>query len=180
MERKTRITNMIVFFLLTTLPTACGAFASNLLWRAVSMDLLRLFEAPQWLYTMTCSLIPVISFVLSLLLFRIYLCFQQAAEPVRSCGLDFLLGFFPSWSIVSSLAMFWGTASYLNHLPQRTAEDVMSNIFTAYMRGAHLLLNAFVASVCIGIFVAFFLRACRTLLPYIIEAINLRSRKLVG
>lgn len=161
MNRRTRLTNLLVFFLLITTPTAFAALAANLLWRLIFADLQGLYVAPYWIYLTTCSIIPLIAFGQGLVFYFLYLCLQKSEEPIKSAGLDFLLGFLPFWFVVFSWTMFWGTACKLDHLPTNNAEVLLSKIIHAYAGGLPLLLNAITASVCVGIFVAFLLHAIR-------------------
>lgn len=165
MNKKSRIRNLIVFFVLTTVPTCFAALAANLLWRLIFVDLQDKFVAPYWIYLTTCSIIPVFVFLQNLIFYKIYLCLHDANQPVKSIGLDFLLGFIPPYSIIFSWTMFWGTACHLNHLPSTSSGQLLSNIVNAYANGAPLLMCALIACVCIGMFFAFVMHALRVLLP---------------
>ena len=162
MNKRTRFTNLLVFFLLITTPTVFAALAANLLWRLIFVDLQGLYVAPDWIYLTTCSIIPVIAFIQGLLFYSLYLRLLKFGQPIKSAGIDFLLGFLPFWFVIFSWTMFWGTACKLNHLPAHNAEALFSKIMHAYAGGLPLLVNAFIASACIGIFVAFLLHAFRS------------------
>lgn len=178
MDKKAKIRNLSVFFVLTTIPTSFAALAANLLWRLIFVDLQDKFEAPYWIYLTTCSIIPVFVFFQNLIFYKIYLCLHDAKQSVKNVGLDFLLGFIPPYSIIFSWTMFWGTACKLNHLPCTSSEVLFSKIMSAYAGGLPLLINAFIACSCIGIFVAFFMHALRTLVPGLFVPLKLARQSV--
>ena len=162
MEKRKRITNLLMFLVMLSIPTSIAALVGDVLWRMISMDQNGSFVSPDWIYSITCSLPPLLAFAQALGFFKLYLYLQDAAKPAKSAGLDFLLGFLPVWSMAFAWTMFWGTISNLDRLPSHNAEELFGKIMQAYADGLPLLLYAFDAAACIGIFVAFLLHAFRS------------------
>ncbi len=173
MNKKARIRNLTVFLGLTTVPTCFAALAANLLWRLIFVDLQDKFVAPYWIYLTTCSIIPMFVFFQNLIFYKIYLCLHDARPLVKNTGLDFLLGFIPPYSIIFSWTMFWGTACRLNHSPSTNSDQLLFNILNAYTLGLPLLISAFTASACVGIFVAFLMHTIRVLVPDLLAMLKL-------
>lgn len=160
MDKRKR-TNLMIFFAMLFIPSAIAALVGDVLWRMISLDQNGTFVAPEYMYYITCSIPPLLAFVQGLGFYKLYLHLQNAAKPARNAGLDFLLGFLPVWAIVFAWTMFWGTLSKLDRVPSHSANELFGKIMQAYAGGLPLLITAFDAAVCIGIFVAFLLHALR-------------------
>ncbi len=163
MEKRRRITNLLMFLVLLFIPTSLAALVGDVLWRMILIDQDGSFVAPVWIYSTTCSIPPLLAFAQGLGFHKLYLCLQDAEKSAKNAGLDFLWGFLPVWFIAFAWTMFWGTLSKLDRLPSHNAAELFGKIMQAYAGGLPLLITAFNVAACIGIFVAFLLHAFRSL-----------------
>ncbi len=158
--------NLFVFGTLILLSTAMGALMGYwlcLMVYAAPYNTIT-FKVPSWLYWATGMLIPVVSFLQALLLFKLYL-FVQTFENEPWEGLvSILIAFFvPLWILISPWTLLWGTLGKWHHVAPADAVSTLISIVNASVCGSGLLINAFIAAMCVAIYGTFVIQALRNL-----------------
>lgn len=172
---------MLVFATLISLPTLLGAMCGFWLCLMVFVKgkFIIPFDIPEWIFWVTGGIIPVATLLQNLAIFRFYLILQDLqSEKLKQPLLDFLAGFLPLWSILFCWTLFWSTVCKIGHLPPRDEMQLLVNVFSGYLTGLPLLLNAFIAAASAGIFIAFVIQALRNLVHAFVGERKL-SRKSV-
>jgi len=177
MKRK-KLKNLLLFASLMSVPTLIGAICGYWLCLMVFVKGKSIipFDIPEWIFWVAGGIIPVATLLQNLAIFKFYLILQDLSnQKLKQLLLDFLTGFLPLWSILFCWTLFWSTVCKIGHLPPRDEMQLLDTVLKGYITGLPLLLNAFIAAACIGIFIAFVIQALRNLIrEFVLE------RKLSG
>jgi hypothetical protein len=114
------------------------------------------YPIPDSLYWATGVILPTLSFLQSMVLFKLYLTVLKLENKNwRTKLLPFAAIFIPFWSIISPWALTHGTVWKYSHVAPNDVSEVYSRVLNAFFNGAPTLLNALIIALCIATYGTF-------------------------
>lgn len=114
------------------------------------------YPLPESLYWTTGVILPVLTFLQSLLLFKIYLLVLRLKNSqIRSKALPFTTIFIVLWSMISPWALAYGTVCKFGHIAPKDIAEVYPKVLQAFAQGSPALMNALIVTICIAIYATF-------------------------
>lgn len=114
------------------------------------------YSIPESLYWATGAILPVLSFLQSLCLFKIYLFVQNMKnKKIRAKILPFTAIFVTIWSALSPWALAYGAVFKYGHVGPPTIAEIYPRVWNSFILGAPTLLNVLVVALCIGVYGTF-------------------------
>lgn len=147
--------NLIAFAILLTLSAITSGFMGYLLCQLIYVAPYNLytFAIPKWLFWATGSILPILSLLQTLVLFRVCL-YVQGLKPkhIKAKLLPFAITFVPSWILLSPWAMMWALLCKWQRLCPNTAEATYFNVLKATFEGITLLAPMLIIAACFALY----------------------------
>ncbi len=152
---KTKAINLFAFGVLLALSAITSGFMGYLLCQLIYVAPYNLytFAIPKWLYWATGIILPILSLVQTLVLFKFCLLVQGLkAKRIKDKLLPFAITFVPSWLLLSPWAMMWALLCKWHRLCPNTAEATYFNVLKATFEGITLLTPMLIIAACFALY----------------------------
>ncbi len=114
------------------------------------------FPVPKWLYVATFAILPLLSFVQTFLLFKVYLYVQGLKESrIKYMLLPFTITFMPTWLVLSPYTMTWALLCKWDRITPNTAVATYLSILEASLEGLTLLAPMIIFAACVALYATF-------------------------
>lgn len=114
------------------------------------------YAIPESLYWTTGVILPLLTFLQSLTLFKTYLIVSELKNNhFRSKALPFIIIFAFLWSMISPCALAYGTVWKFGHIAPDEIAELFPKVMQAFLYSAPTLVNALIATVCIAVYSTF-------------------------
>ncbi len=114
------------------------------------------YTIPESLYWTTGVILPALTFLQSLVLFKIYLLVLELKNnQLRSKALPFTTTFVLLWSMISPWALAYGTVWKFQHIAPKDVSELFPKVLQAFAHGSPLLINALIVTICLAIYATF-------------------------
>lgn len=155
---KSKVRNLVAFGTLIILSASASALIGYMLclfmYKAPNNHFS--FTVPSWLYWATGTIVPIFSFVQTLLLFRVYLYIQNLKPGrIKELLLPFTITFVPSWLLLSPYAMLWALLCKWDRIIPNTAVATYLSILKASLEGLTLLAPMLIVAACVALYSTF-------------------------